>query len=74
MSDLIDRQVRTQMSSVDDTISRQQAIDEFQAWIDALDPNSRLYNADVSLLRRCIVELKKLPSAEPEWKRVTSDD
>ena len=59
---------------MDDLISRQQAIDKFQSWIDSLDPNSRLYNADVSLLRRCIVELKKLPSAEPEQRWIPCDE
>ena len=51
---------------MNDLISRQQAIDELEAWIDALDPDSRLYRSDVSLLNRCIRDLKKLPSVEPE--------
>ena len=51
---------------MNDLISRQQAIDELEAWIDALDPDSRLYRSGVSLLNRCIRDLKKLPSTQSE--------
>ena len=59
---------------MNDLISRQQAIDELEAWIDALDPDSRFYRSDVSLLNRCIRDLKKLPSAQPEQKWIPVKD
>ena len=53
--------------NVGDTISRQQAIDTMQMFIDSLDKESPAYKSLRVAFNRCIIELKKIPSAQPHW-------
>lgn len=52
-----------------DTIYRKQAIDTMQMFIDSMDKDSPAYKSMSIAFDRCIVELKKLPSAQPERKK-----
>ena len=54
---------------MDDLISRQQAIDTMQMFIDSLDKDSPAYKSLSVAFDRCIIELKKLTSAQPERVR-----
>ena len=54
---------------MDDTIYRKQAIDRMQMFIDSLDKDSPAYKSLSVAFDRCIIELKRLPSAEPERKK-----
>ena len=49
-----------------DLIDRQQAIDTMRMFIDSLNKDSPAYKSLSIAFDRCIIELKKLPSAQPE--------
>ena len=49
-----------------DTIYRQEAIDKMQMFIDSLDKEATAYKSLRVAFNRCIIELKRLPSAQPE--------
>lgn len=55
---------------MDDLISRQAAIDTMQIFIDGLDKESPAYKSLSIAFDRCIIELKRLPSAQ---SRMTCD-
>ena len=49
-----------------DTIYRQDAIDKMQMFIDSLDKEATAYKSLMVAFNRCIIELKRMPSAQPE--------
>ena len=51
---------------VKDCISRKMAIDKMQMFIDSLDKEATAYKSLMVAFNRCIIELKRLPSAQPE--------
>ena len=64
---------------MDDLISRQAAIDTMQKFIDSMDKDSPAYKSLSVAFDRCIIELKRLPSAQPErkkgrWKLLNNGD
>ena len=61
---------------VKDCISRKMAIDKMQMFIDSLDKEATAYKSLMVAFNRCIIELKRLPSAQPEThdKRTETHD
>lgn len=55
------------MKITNDTIYRCQAIDTMQMFIDSLDKESPAYKSLSIAFDRCIIELKRMPSAQPHW-------
>lgn len=53
---------------MNDTIYRCQAIDTMQMFIDSLDKESPAYKSLSIAFDRCIIELKRMPSAQPQRK------
>lgn len=53
---------------MDDLISRQAAIDKMQMFIDSLDKEATAYKSLMVAFNRCIIELKRIPSAQQERK------
>ena len=51
---------------MDDLISRRQAIDKMQMFIDSLDKEATAYKSLSVAFDRCIIELKRLSSAQPQ--------
>lgn len=54
---------------MDDSISRKMAIDKMQIFIDSLDKEATAYKSLRVAFNRCIIELKRLPSAQTERKK-----